>query len=454
MEDGMTIDSLDASTFGATDHRTWLTLVERALKGADFRQTLVSQTDDGIPVEPLYGRRDAAVLVPRQRPDRAWTVSQRIDDPDPERALVQLGDDLANGATGISVVAGTSGSAFGAGIEGDGDGLAKKLQAAIAGKGISLRLDGCPASLQDAIASAFSGTGAAQTVHFGLDGFGPPHGIAGLVDDFRRLSGHGFKGTVLNADGRPVHNAGGTAAQELAVMAAALVGHLRRLGDDGVQPDAVLNATSLCLCADQTQFLTSAKARAARLIFARIAEACGTPASPAHLFMETSYRMLSRLDPDTNVLRNAIAVFAAGVGGADEISVLPHTLVHGIPDPLARRLARNTQTVLIAESHLDHVTDPAAGTGGVEALTDALAEKAWDIFTGIERERGLSAVIAGGKLAAMVAEARATRAKKPIVGTTLFALKEERPVTVLGALEPVGTVMGLRPVRTDEEVEG
>ena len=117
---------------------------------------------------------------------------------------------------------------------------------------------------------------------------------------------------------------------------------------------------------------------------------------------------------------------------------------------LARRLARNTQTVLIAASHLDHVVDPAAGAGGIEALTEALAERAWEIFVGIERDGGLAEIIASGRLAAMVAEARANRAAKPIVGTTLFAAKMERPVAVLGELRTVAECMGLTPVRLDE----
>jgi methylmalonyl-CoA mutase len=167
--------------------------------------------------------------------------------------------------------------------------------------------------------------------------------------------------------------------------------------------------------------------------------------------METSYRMLTRLDPETNILRNTIATFAAGVGGADEISVLPHTLTHGVPDALARRLARNTQTILIAESHLDHVNDPAAGSGGVEALTDGLAERAWDIFGDIERRGGLAAVISDGTLKMMIDDARKNRPDRLIVGTTEFPAKAERVAKVLGPLDMVD-VAGLRAVLLDEGV--
>ncbi|MDL2402243.1 methylmalonyl-CoA mutase family protein [Rhizobium mayense] len=445
----MNIDSLDPNIFAPASREAWLKLVNRALKGEDLQEALVSRTDDGIAIEPLYGRRSDATPFTRRHIDRPWIVSQRMDDPDIERAFIQLGEDLANGSSGVSLISKTGSSAFGVGVDAATEGLAVRLASAIAGKNISLRLEGCSPAFADAFAMALGKDSNRQTLHFGLDTFTLT--TNGITNSFQRLHVTGFTGTLLNADGRAVHNAGGTEAQELAVMAAALVGHLKMLDQAGTGPDAVLGVTSLCLTADQNQFITVAKARAARMIFARIAEACGISDPPAaYLFMETSYRMLTRLDPETNILRNTIAVFAAGTGGADEISVLPHTLAHGIADPLARRLARNTQTILIAESHLDHVADPAAGTGGIEALTEALAEKAWEIFTGIERDGGLAKVIASGQLAAMVAEARAKRAAKPIVGTTLFAAKAERPVTVLGELGAVAEHMGLTPARLDE----
>ncbi|MBB4568362.1 methylmalonyl-CoA mutase family protein [Rhizobium leucaenae] len=447
----MNIDSLDPNVFAPTNREAWLKLVDRALKGADFQEALVSRTDDGIAIEPLYARRSDAAPLARRHTDRPWIVNQRMDDPNIERAFIQLGDDLAHGGNGVSLIAKTSPSAFGAGVDGNIEALAARLAAAVSGKSVSLRLDGFSPAFAAALASALGKSQHLPAMHFGLDVFASGKTMPELTGSFQRLRDAGFSGTVFNADGRAVHNAGGTEAQELAVMAAALVGHLKLFDQAGIAPEATLNAASLCLSADQNQYIAIAKARAARLIFARIAEACGISDPPAaHLYMETSYRMLTRLDPETNILRNTIAVFSAGTGGADEISVLPHSLTHGIPDPLARRLARNTQTVLIAESHLDHVVDPAAGAGGIEALTESLAEKAWEIFVDIERDGGLANVIANGRLAAMVAEARANRAAKSIVGTTLFAAKVERPVTVLGELGPVAEYMGLTPVRLDK----
>lgn len=453
---------LKDTAFPASDPGLWLKLVEKALKGADIEQALTSRTDDGLKVEPLYPRRLNSTPLPRRALEKPWAVTQRMDDPDRQRAERQMADDLANGATALSLVLRDSSSAFGLGMETVREDVFAAIVKAGAEKALSIRLEGGAQGSQAAkmLAEALKASGSACP-HFGIDPLGAnAYGataadLTTLPGIFKELLPSGFKGTVLNADGRPIHNAGGTEAQELAFMAAALAEYLRLLDQADAPCETALTATSLCLAADQDQFLTTAKARAARLIFARMAEACGIdPAIKAHLFMETSYRMLTRLDPETNLLRNTIAVFAAGIGGADEISVLPHTLVHGIPDAAARRLARNTQTILMAESHLDHVADPAAGAGAIEALTDNLAEKAWEIFTDIERNGGLAKAIRDGHIRSMVAEARRNRPDRPIIGTTLFSMKAERPVAVAGRLSPIADEPQLRPIRLDERERG
>src|SRR5437764_10196282 len=117
-----------------------------------------------------------------------------------------------------------------------------------------------------------------------------------------------------------------------------------------------------------------------RLFWTRIEEACGLTPKPLFISADTAWRMLRQRDPYVSMLRATIATFSAGLGGANAISVLPHTLALGLPDPFARRVARNTQLVLLEESNLAKVSDPAAGSGGIEALTQQLCEAAWTLF--------------------------------------------------------------------------
>jgi methylmalonyl-CoA mutase len=135
-----------------------------------------------------------------------------------------------------------------------------------------------------------------------------------------------------------------------------------------------------------------------------------------------------------------MAVFSAALGGADSISVLPFTQALGLPDAAARRLARNTQLVLLEESNLDKVSDPAAGSGGYEALTNEFCERAWDLFQQIEKDGGLAKTLASGSLQARVAETRSRRRERvarrldPLTGASEFPILEEVSVSVLKPL--------------------
>src|SRR5262249_3910703 len=134
------------------------------------------------------------------------------------------------------------------------------------------------------------------------------------------------------------------------------------------------------LAADADQFLTTAKFRALRKLWARIEEACGLTPAPASIAAETAWRMMTRRDPFVNMLRAQVAAVAAGLGGADRTAVLPYTAAIGLPDRFARRIARNTQLILLEESNLAKVADPAAGAGVLESLTHGLCVAAWSLF--------------------------------------------------------------------------
>jgi methylmalonyl-CoA mutase len=174
-----------------------------------------------------------------------------------------------------------------------------------------------------------------------------------------------------------------------------------------------------------------------RRLWARVETACGLDPTPIRLHAETAWRMTTRRDPWVNMLRATVAAFSAGIGGADSVAVLPFTTALGLPDAFARRIARNTQHILLQESNLWRVADPAAGAGGFEALTDALCGTAWGLFQDIEREGGMAASLAAGALQGRIAATRAERGRaiaarrQPITGTSAFPDLAEAPVNVL-----------------------
>jgi methylmalonyl-CoA mutase len=227
--------------------------------------------------------------------------------------------------------------------------------------------------------------------------------------------------------------------QELAFVLAAGVAYLRALEGAGVALEDARNMVYARLSADADQFLTMAKFRALRLLWARVEASCGLTPKPIFIAADTAWRMLTQRDPYVNMLRATIATFSAGLGGADAITVLPHTLALGLPDAFARRAARNTQLVLLEESNLAKVSDPAAGSGGVETLTQQLCEAAWHLFQEIEKAGGVFAALEQnliqGKVAATraVREANIAKRKEVLTGATEFPNLHEAHVAVLDA---------------------
>jgi methylmalonyl-CoA mutase len=290
---------------------------------------------------------------------------------------------------------------------------------------------------------------AATHIRFGFDPIGAaavggasPLPWSGLVPVFNAaisdLAAQGFRGPFAAVDGRAIHNAGGSEAQELAYALAVAVAYLRALETGGIALDAARNMIYFRLAADVEQFLTIAKFRALRMLWARVEDACKLVPGRPVVTAETAWRMMTKRDPYVNMLRATIAVVAAGLGGADAITVLPFTMALGLPERFARRIARNTQLVLLEESNLARVTDPAAGAGGIEDMTEQLCRSAWTQFQEIERTGGAWAALEQGMIQQEVAAVRAARQlgvarrEDAFTGTSDFPDLAEAPVSVLG----------------------
>jgi len=443
-----------AAEFPATDEATWRKLVEAALKGASFENRLVSQTYDGLRVVPLYARA-ANTAVVAGRKAAPWQVLQRVDHPDPQAANAQALVDLENGATGLSLVQAGAPAArrFGVVVD-DAEGLERTL-AGVALDAIALRIETAPFA-GSAMATALSALVAQRkldpatlAIDFGLDPIGDMARTGGSPSPWPELSARagatakdlqskGFdKAHLLRADGRAVHEAGGSEAQELAFVVAVGIAYLRQLEAAGCALDEARRRVSFLLAADADEFLTIAKLRALRKLWARVEQASGLAPQPAYVAAETAWRMMTARDPYVNMLRTTIAVTAAGVGGADAVSALPFTLAIGLSDVFARRAARNMQLILLEESNLYRVADPAAGAGGIEHLTAEMTQVAWKLLQEIEAVGGAAAAIEQGLLQKKVAETRTARQtavarrKNALTGASDYPNLSEASVKVL-----------------------
>jgi methylmalonyl-CoA mutase len=427
-------------------------IVARSGVEGDAIDALTSHTADGIPIAPLY---TAAVDAPptglpgsfpftRGRTTdglrAGWDVRAHFADPDPKNLSETALVDLDGGVSSLWLQ-------LGAGAIAVGD-----LPAALDGvlldlAGICLDAGGeaIPAAEAYLKLAADSGVdGAALTGCLGLD----PWGIAartGHAADIasdadaaaelaRRVAAEHPGLRALVVDALPYHDAGATNAEEIGLALAGGVAALRALTDAGLDVAGALNQIEFRLSATADQFATVAKLRAARRTWAAVAAECGErgPAAGMRQHVVTGWPMMTKHDPWNNMLRTTLACFSACVGGADVITVRPFDAALGRPDVLARRVARNTPALLLEESHVGAVLDPAGGSWLHEALSEELAGAAWAVFTDIEKARGLAAGLADGSVAARIERSRRERVaaltsgSESIVGVTVFTLPDEK----------------------------
>jgi methylmalonyl-CoA mutase len=465
-----------AADFPAAGRDQWRELVGAVLarSGIEFddpEAALATPTYDGFDLRPLYTATDAAPdagfpgLAPFVRggtPDGrvlgGWDVRQRHADPDPDLTRRAVLADLDNGASSLWLVAGAGGLPV--------DALAGVLD--------EVYLALAPVTL-DAGADAVAAAGALLDVHadkgvradevrgnLGADPLGlsartgEPADLDVAVELARRALAYPRLRSVV-VDASPYHEAGSSDGQELGCAIATGVAYLRALTEAGLEVDEAARQLEFRLAATADQFATIAKLRAARRLWGRVSEVCGARVRIAPQHAVTSSAMMTRRDPWVNMLRTTIACFAAGVGGADAVTVRPFDAALGLPDAFARRIARNTQSILVEESKVAGVLDPAGGSWFVERYTDELARAGWAVFTAIERAGGIAAALASGLVAERIAATRTARTaryaagEESITGVTVFRDEHERPLDRQPA--PATPTGGLPMVRYAEPFE-
>ncbi len=364
---------------------------------------LTRTTLDGVPVPPLGTPELLDGLVTSGRPTRVggWDVVTRPADNG--QALA----DLDTGATALWVAADAE-------LRTLLDGVMLDLAPVV--------LDGANADQARSFAALLTGTTPAVGTNLGADAAGDH-----LVDVAGVAHEAGVRAAVV--DGTTVHDRGASDVQELGYAMAVLAGALRTLTGAGFSVADAAGRLDLRLAATDEQFVTIAKLRAARRLCARVLELSGVEGpAPVRIHAVTSRPMLSVRDPWVNMLRTTVAAFAAGVGGADAITVVPFDSPLGAPDAFGRRIARNTSHLLMSESHAGRVADPAGGAYAVEKLTDDLALAAWEELGRIESD---SMAALDERIAEVVArrDEEVAHRTRPITGLTEFPnLAEQLPV--------------------------
>ncbi|GAA0575574.1 methylmalonyl-CoA mutase family protein [Caenispirillum bisanense] len=470
-----------AGDFPATKD-LWLAAVEKVLKGAPFDKKMLTKTYEGITLQPLYTGADWAAegdpsglpgFAPFTRGATAagtraagWDIRQLHTHPDPAAVNKAVLTDLERGASSVTLrldEAARRGDDADAATNLAGLGGLMAYTAAdfdVALTGVyedlaTVALEAGAAFLPAAalLAAHWQVKGldrAAVRAAFNADPLGwlaatgeLPGGaevqLKALADLAAWTAANCPNATAVAVDTGAYHLAGATETQDLAIAMATAVAYLRAMTAAGMSVEAAAQQIVFSLPVGTEQFLAIAKLRAARRLWGQVMEACGVSGDAARMRLAaaTAERVVSQRDPWVNMLRTTVTTFAAAVGGADSVTVLPFDAMLGLPTDFARRIARNTQLVLMEESNLDKVVDPAGGSWYVETLTGQMADEAWTLFQDIEKHGGLLACLESGHVPAKIEAAHAARAKAlatrkdPITGVSEFPNIHEKPVDVV-----------------------
>ncbi len=400
-----------ADDFIQASKTDWEALVKKGLRGAEF-ESIGKTTDDGIPRGPLSTADDLPpTIAPLPRAGapllegRPWHITTQVSDPDISYANHQALKDLEGGASALRL------SLCERGITLQNKNEMKRLLDQVYTNLVPIIVGPNNKIENAALFEDFKDT------HIYL-GLGPK------TDGLEKLATNLPKNwRLLTINAARVHDKGGTEAQELAYFAASAAHAFRRLGKNAAKHMGAELTTN------QDGHLSIAKLRAARRIYARIAENFEVYDAPLNLHVVTSTRMMQSTDPWTNMLRVMSAGFGAIIGGADFITTRAFTHTLGTPTEFSNRIARNMQLMMMEESHLGQVQDAAYGSYFHERMTDSLAQAAWNEFQTIESEGGLDNI---EPFKDRIKAAAKTRDEKdePILGVTLHPAENNRDAKV------------------------
>lgn len=453
----------------------WRAEAEATLAGAPFEKKLVTKTSEGIDIQPIYRREDLENLpnpgLPGEPPyirgtrtENTWEVAQEIPYGIPSEYNQALLNDLERGQTAVHI---TLDQASRHGVDPD---AANPGESALCGASIvtsadfdkilkGVDLEHTPLFVQGGssllplfalLVSHIRRTGKKTALVHGAIEHDPlselvidgslPDSFKSVFDQMAFVTNWAVKEmpnfSTIAVKTHVYHDAGATAAQEIAYALATGVEYLRQMESRGVGAEETACRTRFAFSIGSDFFMAIAKFRAARALWSRVISASGgsKEAQKMRIHARTSIWNKTKLDPYVNMLRATTEAFAAVAGGCESLHVGAFDEVIRPPDEFSRRIARNTQLILRDECHFDHVIDPAGGSYYVETLTDELARKAWGLFQEIEKLGGMAKALASGfpqqqvqAIAAKKAESIAQR-RNSIVGVNVYANPKEQPL--------------------------
>jgi methylmalonyl-CoA mutase len=457
----------------------WKALADKEVKGKD----LIWHTPEGIAVKPLYTAEDVAGVDPglpgfapftrgvraSMYAGRPWTIRQYAGFSTAEESNAFYRRNLAAGQKGLSVafdlathrgydsdhprVTGDVGKA-GVAIDTIDDMKILFDSIPLDQMSVSMTMNGAviPILAFFIVAGEEQGVPQAQ-----LDGtiqndilkefmvrntyiYPPAPSMRIIADIIAYTSAHMPKFNSISISGYHMQEAGATQVQELAFTIADGREYAKAAMAAGLDIDKFAGRLSFFFAIGMNFFMEVAKLRAARKLWHRVMSDLGAKDERSKMLRthcQTSGVSLQEQDPYNNVIRTTVEAMAAALGGTQSLHTNALDEAIALPTDFSARIARNTQIVLQEETGITHVVDPLGGSYYVEALTQELYDRAWEIIERVDGEGGMANAVAQGWPKAMIEQAsagrqaRVDRGEDVIVGVNKYRLADEDDIDIL-----------------------
>lgn len=429
--------------FSPVSPEEWRAKAEVDLKGADFDKKMIWRTNEGFNVQPLYRGVDIKDFktidslpgeypyVRSTRTNNVWLVRQDIKVEDAKAANAKALDVLNKGVTAL-------GFKLCKGIEIDLDTLLDGIYTDV----VEINFTICPSraiELAKALVAYLQKKGTAEKFVGSID-YNPykkqlkagkhlPANIADEAAELLKIVEPVKHLRVLSVNSEMLSNAGAFIYQELGYALAWGNEWMAQLTDKGFSADEVAHRIKFNMGVSTIYFMEIAKFRAARMLWAQIVKQYKPECDCACKMVvnaSTARFTQTLFDSHVNLLRSQTQAMSAALACVDEITVTPFDAPYSEGDDFSERIARNQQILLMEESHLDKVVDPAGGSYYVEELTMSLAQVAWKLFLEVEDNGGFMAMVANNEIAKAVNASAASRfdkvakRKEQLLGTNQF----------------------------------
>ncbi len=370
------------SEFDAVSSKQWKQKIQFDLKGADYNDTLIWKTNEGIPVKPFYHADDFKDLqnVSNTKATQ-WKICQSIFVADVEKSNLKALDVIQRGAESIQFILPSEDISIENLLKNiDLDSTALYFELQFLSEAFVKKLSAIPKN------PANYGEG----IHIQTDIIGnlakTGNWLNNLNDDFKKFEAIIKRTSQLSVDVSLYQNAGATMVQQLAYALAHANEYLNYTNSDSYQEKQSFNI-NFKISVGTNYFFEIAKLRALRKLWHTLALEYKTNTN-CYILATPTKRNKTLYDYNTNMLRTTTECMSAILGGANTICNLPFDAIYHKNNEFGERIARNQLLVLKHESYFDKVNNPSDGSYYIESLTNQLAEKALDLFKNIEANGG------------------------------------------------------------------